>query len=89
MLRIRLRRVGKRKQPSYRIVVTDSRTPRDSAYIDQVGFYDPHREPSVVTLDKEKAASWLGRGAQPSEPVQRILRKAGLLGEAESHAGAH
>jgi small subunit ribosomal protein S16 len=81
--------VGKKKQPSYRIVVTDSRAPRDGLYIDQVGFYDPRREPSVVTLDKEKAASWLKRGAQPSEPVQRMLRKAGVLGEAEEHAGAH
>ena len=88
MLRIRLRRVGKKKQPSYRIVVTDSRAPRDGVYIDQVGFYNPLTDPPTVNLDTEKASKWLANGAQPSEPVQRMLRKVGLLEEVGTNAGA-
>ena len=88
MLRIRLRRVGKKKQPSYRIVVADSRAPRDGVYIDQVGFYNPLTDPPTITLDTEKASKWLANGAQPSEPVQRMLRKAGLLEEVGTNAGA-
>jgi small subunit ribosomal protein S16 len=79
MLRIRLRRIGKKGQPSYRIVVMDSRQPRDADYIDQVGFYNPRTDPATIELDTEKANRWLGNGAQPSEPVERMLRKVGLL----------
>ena len=74
MLRIRLRRVGKRHRPYYRIVVADSRSPRDGAYVDWIGQYDPMADPPAVTLNEEKAISWLRKGAQPSEPVQRIFR---------------
>ena len=88
MLRIRLRRVGKKKQPSYRIVVADSRAPRDGVYIDQVGFYNPLTDPPTINLDTEKASKWLANGAQPSEPVQRMLRKVGLLAEVGTNAGA-
>ena len=73
MLRIRLRRVGKKKQPSYRIVVADSRSPRDGAFVERIGHYDPLIDPPAVTLDKERARLWLSRGAQPSDAVQRIF----------------
>ena len=79
MLRIRLMRVGKKKQPSYRIVVADARSPRDGAYVDKVGFYNPRTDPPTIQIDEEKALYWLRRGAQPSEPVKRMLRKLGIL----------
>ena len=79
MLRIRLRRIGAKKKPSYRIVVADSRKPRDGIIVDQVGHYDPLTNPPTVTLDEEKVAKWLSSGAQPSEPVEGMLRRAGLL----------
>ncbi len=74
MLRIRLRRVGKKKQPSYRIVVADSRSPRDGAFVERIGHYDPLIDPPAVTLDKDRARMWLSRGAQPSDAVQRIFK---------------
>ena len=74
MLRIRLRRVGKKHRPSYRIVVADSRMPRDGGYVEWIGNYDPLVDPPKVTLNEEKAVAWLQKGAQPSEPVQRIFR---------------
>ena len=80
--------MGKKRQPSYRIVVVDSRAPRDGAYIAQVGFYNPLTDPPTVQLDTEQAKRWLGQGAQPSEPVQRMLRKAGLLEGVASDARA-
>ncbi len=79
MLRIRLRRVGKKKQPSYRIVVAASTAPRDGAFVDQVGHYNPLTDPPSVVLNEEKALKWLRQGAQPSEPVRRILEKAALM----------
>ena len=82
MLRIRLRRMGKKKQPSYRVVVMDARSPRDGGYIDQVGFYDPRTEPSTVQIDADKTLAWMKNGAQPSEPVQRLLRNLGVLEKA-------
>ncbi len=81
MLRIRLRRVGAKKHPSYRIVVADSRSPRNGSFVDQVGRYDPMTDPPTVVLDEEKAREWLRKGAQPSEPVQRFLRSKGITGE--------
>ena len=81
MLRIRLRRVGARKHPSYRIVVADARSPRNGSFVDQVGHYDPLTDPPTIVLDDEKARAWLSRGAQPSEPVERILRTKGIIGE--------
>ena len=74
MLRIRLRRVGKKKQPSYRIVVADSRSPRDGAFVERIGHYDPLIDPPAVTLNKERALEWLSRGAKPSDAVQRIFK---------------
>ena len=79
MLRIRLRRVGKKKQPSYRIVVAASTAPRDGAFVDQVGHYNPLTDPPSVVLNEEKALKWLRQGAQPSEPVRRILEEAALM----------
>lgn len=87
MLRIRLRRVGKRKQPSYRIVVIDRKAPRDGAYVDQVGFYNPLEDPPRITIDEGKAVGWLRKGAQPSGPVEHMLRKLGVLEKAKAHEG--
>ena len=81
MLRIRLRRVGAKKHPSYRIVVADARSPCNGSFVDQVGHYDPLTDPPTIVLDDEKARAWLSRGAQPSEPVERILRTKGIIGE--------
>jgi len=75
MLRIRLRRVGAKKQPSYRVVVADSRAPRDGAYIEMVGHYNPMTDPPTVVLDEAKIEGWIKKGAQPSEPVQQLLRR--------------
>ena len=81
MLRIRLRRVGAKKHPSYRIVVANSRAPRDGSFVDQVGHYDPMTDPPTIVLDDEKVKDWISKGAQPSDPVQRILRKRETAGE--------
>ena len=78
-VRIRLTRTGKKKQPSYRVVVADGRAPRDGRYIEQIGRYDPRQEPSVIEIDQERASYWLERGAQPSDPVRRLLEVAGVI----------
>ena len=83
MLRIRLMRVGAKKQPSYRIVVADSRAARDGAFVDQVGHYNPRTDPPTIVVDEEKALKWLRQGAQPSEAVERMLRKTGTLERAK------
>ena len=77
MLRMRLRRVGAKNQPSYRIVVADSRAARDGAFVDYLGHYNPRTEPPTVVIDEEKARKWLSVGAKPSEAVQRIIDKMG------------
>lgn len=77
MVRIRLRRVGRKKQPSYRVVVADSRDARDGRYIEIIGFYNPRTEPATMTLKEDRALYWLSVGAQPSEAVQRMLDKLG------------
>jgi small subunit ribosomal protein S16 len=79
LLRIRLRRVGKKKAPAYRIVVADSRAPRDGAFIEVLGLYDPLTEPLTVEVDADKVRDWMRKGAQPSEKVGYLLRKAGVL----------
>ena len=79
MLRIRLRRVGKKGNPSYRIVVADSASPRDGKYLEWIGNYDPMANPPAYTLKEDRATRWLGLGAQPSDAVKRILDKAGIL----------
>ena len=88
MLRIRLRRVGKKKQPNYRIVVVDSRAPRDGSYIEKVGFYNPMTDPPTIELDLDRAKHWLSVGAQPSDPVALMLEKQGLLGGGNGDAGS-
>ena len=78
MLRIRLRRVGKKRKPSYRIVVADARAPRDGAYLELIGNYDPMADPPITSLKGDRAVQWLSRGAQPSDAVRRILDKNGI-----------
>jgi small subunit ribosomal protein S16 len=82
-VRIRLRRVGRKKQPSYRLVVADSATPRDGAYLDTVGFYNPRTSPAQLSVDMEKVEFWLGRGADVTETVASLLRKARRGGDAK------
>jgi small subunit ribosomal protein S16 len=77
--RIRLRRLGAKKAPFYRLVVADSRSPRDGRFIEEIGIYDPTKEPSVIRVDEERAKYWLGTGAKPSETVKGILIQAGVL----------
>ncbi len=79
MLRIRLRRVGKKKQPSYRIVVADVRAPRDGAIVEQVGHYNPLTDPPTIVVDAEKVKHWLSVGAKPSDTVVRILQRQGVV----------
>ena len=76
-VKIRLTRMGKKKQPSYRVVVVDSRKPRDGAYIEQIGRYDPRAEPSLVEIDNERALDWLQKGAQPTERAKKLLEISG------------
>jgi small subunit ribosomal protein S16 len=78
MVRIRLRRVGKRKQPVYRVVVADSHSPRDGAFIEIIGQYKPLSNPSEITIDTEKALDWLRKGARPSDSVTALLKRAGI-----------
>ncbi len=78
MVKIRLRRVGTKNKPSYRLVVADSRAPRDGAFINIIGHYDPLTNPETVVIDEEKALKWLKQGAQPTETVARLLSKAGI-----------
>jgi len=73
-VKIRLTRFGSKKQPYYRIVVADSRAPRDGRFIEKIGTYDPKTEPSTITLDKQKALEWLKKGAQPSNTVKKIFQ---------------
>ncbi len=75
--KIRLTRLGKKKQPTYRVVVMDSRRPRDGKYIEQLGVYDPRQEPSVVTIDNERALHWLKTGAEPTERARKLLEISG------------
>ena len=78
-VKIRLRRIGAKKAPFYRIVVADSRYPRDGRFIEEIGYYDPTKEPSVISVDGDKAKKWIANGAQPTETVKVILKKNGVL----------
>jgi small subunit ribosomal protein S16 len=78
MLRIRLRRTGAKKKPSYRLVVADARAPRDGAFIEILGYYNPLTEPSTVVIDAVRAQKWLAQGAQPSDRVARLLKREGI-----------
>ena len=81
MVKIRLRRMGGKKAPFYRIVVADSRYPRDGRFIEEVGYYDPMKEPVVLKVDEDKVKDWLYKGAQPTETVKALLVKNGVIGK--------
>ncbi len=78
-VKIRLRRMGAKKNPFYRIVVADSRFPRDGRFIEEIGYYNPMEEPSVVKLDPEKAKKWIENGAQPTDTVRELFKKHGVI----------
>ena len=78
-VRIRLRRLGAKKAPFYRVVVADSRFPRDGRFIEEIGYYDPTKEPAVVKIDGEKAKKWIANGAQPTDTVKALLKKYGVM----------
>ena len=78
-VKIRLRRMGAKKAPFYRVVVADSRYPRDGRFIDEIGYYDPTKEPSVIKVDADKAKEWIAKGAQPTDTVKVILKKEGII----------
>ena len=80
MVKIRLKRMGAKKAPSYRVVVADERMPRDGRFIEEIGFYNPMTSPAEVKIDAEKAQKWIKNGAQPSDTVRALLKKAGILG---------
>jgi small subunit ribosomal protein S16 len=79
MVKIRLRRVGKKKQPSYRVVVADSRSPRDGRFIETIGHYNPRTDPPTIEIKEERALHWLSHGAQPTEAVERMLKNMGTF----------
>ena len=79
MVKIRLRRMGAKKAPFYRIVVADGRFPRDGRFIEEIGYYDPTKDPAVIKVDVEKAKQWMANGAQPTDTVRDILKKGGAL----------
>ncbi|MBV9440269.1 MAG: 30S ribosomal protein S16 [Candidatus Eremiobacteraeota bacterium] len=79
MVKIRLRRMGAKKQPTYRFVVADARSPRDGRFLEILGHYNPRTEPRTLVVDEAKAREWLGRGAQPSDPVRRLFAELGLV----------
>ncbi|WP_295616307.1 30S ribosomal protein S16 [uncultured Intestinimonas sp.] len=78
MVKIRLRRMGAKKAPFYRIVVADSRYPRDGRFIEEIGYYDPTTDPAELKVDTERAQAWIKTGAQPTETVKALLKKAGM-----------
>ena len=78
MVKIRLKRMGAKKKPFYRVVVADSRAPRDGRFIEEIGTYDPNLEPSAIKVDEEAAKKWLNNGAQPTEVVGKIFKAAGI-----------
>ena len=73
-VKIRLRRMGARNNPFYRVVVADSRSPRDGRFLEELGYYDPKSDPAVISIDKEKAEEWIKKGAQPTDTVKRLLK---------------
>ena len=77
-VKMRLKRMGQKKAPFYRVIVADSRSPRDGRFIEEVGYYDPTKDPSVIKIDKELAKKWLSQGAQPTDTVAKLLKIAGI-----------
>lgn len=88
-VKIRLKRMGAKKQPFYRIVVADARAARDGRYVDQVGYYNPLREPPEVKVDAERAIEWLSKGAQPSESVRKLFERSGVWEMWQQRRQAH
>ena len=78
MVKIRLKRMGAHKRPFYRVVVADSRTPRDGRFIEEIGTYNPLKDPAEIKIDAEKAQKWISNGAQPTDTVRAILKKSGV-----------
>ena len=87
-VRIRLRRMGAKKRPFYRLVVANSTSPRDGRFIETLGYYDPLTEPATVKVDEEKAILWLSRGAQPSDTAEFLLKKEGILDKFQEQKAA-
>ncbi|MDO4518253.1 MAG: 30S ribosomal protein S16 [Bacillota bacterium] len=79
MVKIRLKRMGAHKKPFYRVVVADARSPRDGRFIEELGFYNPLKEPAEIKIDEEAAKKWLGNGAQPTDTVKALFKQAGIL----------
>ena len=79
MVKIRLKRMGMKKHPFYRIVVADERSPRDGRFIEEIGYYDPMQNPAVIKVDNDKAADWMKKGAQPTDTVRILLKKSGAI----------
>ena len=79
MVKMRLRRMGAKKAPFYRVVVADSRYPRDGRFIEEIGYYNPQTEPAEIKFDADKAKDWLAKGAQPTETVKALLKKSGII----------
>ncbi len=87
-VKLRLVRMGKKKQPTYRVVAADERSPRDGRFLEMIGTYEPRAEPSKIVLDNDKAVAWLQKGAQPTEPVAKILRISGAWERYTAGSGA-
>ena len=79
MVKIRLKRMGANKKPFYRVVVADERAPRDGKFIEEIGYYNPLKEPAEVKIDEEKASKWLGCSTQPTDTVKRLMKQTGIL----------
>ena len=79
MVKIRLKRMGMKKHPFYRIVVADERSPRDGRFIEEIGYYNPMTQPAQIKVDNEKAADWMKKGAQPTDTVRKLLKKSGAI----------
>ena len=79
MVKMRLRRMGAKKAPFYRVVVADSRYPRDGRFIEEIGYYNPQTEPAEVKIDADKAKAWIAKGAQPTDTVKALLKKSGIV----------
>ena len=77
-IKIRLKRMGAKKAPFYRVVVADSRSPRDGRFVEEIGYYNPITEPSIIKLDEEKVQKWMKNGAQPTDTVKKLIEKAGI-----------
>jgi small subunit ribosomal protein S16 len=87
MVKIRLRRMGRRNRPFYRVVVADSRSPRDGKFVDIIGYYNPLTDPATISIDEEKALKWLRQGAQPTDTVRSLLGKLGIMDKVKPASG--